>query len=191
MSHIFISYRSTDVPYAAALLDNALVHHFGAKRVFRDSRSLHPGDVFDPEIMEAVRQSAVMLVVIGPGWTGRSATHGQRQIDDPNDFIHRELVEAFNHGVQVVPILIEVPRLQPTDLPADLQFLTKRQDRTIRMRESAADVTSLIAALSETLPDFAAPQHSQKTTPDHTIKADKIGAIFNDKVRITGDLNIK
>lgn len=186
MSHIFISYRSTDVPYAAALLDDALKHEFGAARVFRDSRSLHPGDEFDPEIMRAVRESAVLLVVIGPGWAGEA--DGHRKIDDPNDFIHRELVEAFAHDVRIVPVLVGVGRLDAAELPADLNFLADRQYRTLRMRESDADLRSLMAALADTLPGFT---RSEPAGPrGHTIRADKVGAVFNEKVRVDGDFNI-
>src|SRR5882672_2440316 len=99
---IFISYRSADVPFGASLIDNALSHHFGPERVFRDSRSVRPGDVFDPEIMGAVRESIAMLVIIGPDWFGQPDEEGRRLIDDPDDFIRRELVEAFDHNVRVI-----------------------------------------------------------------------------------------
>lgn len=188
MSHIFISYRSTDVPYAAALLDNALVQRFGARRVFRDSRSLRPGDVFDPEIMQAVRDAAAMLVVIGPGWAGATDDEGRRQIDREDDFIHRELVEALRHDVRVVPVLIQVSNLVASELPHDLTALAARQDRAVRMRESEADVRALLDALAETLPGFADPE---PVSSGHTVTADRIGAIFNDRVRIDGDFNIK
>jgi TIR domain-containing protein len=192
MNHIFISYRSTDVPYAAALLDNALVQRFGSARVFRDSRSLRPGAEFDPEIMRAVRNSTAMLVVIGPGWAGATDRDGRRQIDKDDDFIHREVVEALRHDVRVVPVLIEVKSLTSAALPEDLAGLAKRQDRTVRMRESAADVLALLDALAETLPGFADPEPERvPTSCRDTIRADRIGAIFNERVRVDGDLNIK
>jgi hypothetical protein len=188
MTHIFVSYRSTDVPYAAALLDNALKHEFGAERVFRDSRSLRPGDEFDPEIMRAVRESAALLVVIGPRWVGETDAKGRRQIDNPNDFIHRELVEAYAHDVRVVPVLVGTDLLKAADLPADLSFLAERQYRILRMRESDADVRSLITALAETLPGFTVREPAASS--GHTIRADKVGAVFNESVRVDGDFNI-
>jgi hypothetical protein len=189
VGHIFINYRSTDVPYGASFLDNALVHHFGAGQVFRDSRSIDPGDLFDPKIMKAVREAAAVLAVIGPNWPGQRNENGQRQIDDPSDFIHRELAEAHEHGVRIVPVLMETPRLKAGDLPKALTFLVERQDRTVRMRESETDVQALIAALAETLPELE-PKQPVKSRAGNTIKADKIGAIFNEKVRVNGDLNI-
>lgn len=187
MSHIFISYRSTDVPFAAALLDSALVQRFGQSRVFRDSRSLRPGDVFDPEIMAAVRNAAAMLVVIGPGWAGSADSAGTRQIEKKDDFIHREVVEAFRHDVRVIPVLVDVTRLDRSKLPDELGALSERQDQTVRMRESEADVQALLDSLAATLPGFA----DQEPAPrGHTIKADRIGAVFNEPVQVARDLNI-
>lgn len=188
MSHIFISYRSTDVPFAAALLDNALVARFGQERVFRDSRSLRPGALFDPEIMQAVRDATAMLVVIGPGWAGSTDTAGMRQIDKADDFIHREVAEALRHGVRVIPVLVDVTRLAKPALPAELGALAERQDQTVRMRESEADVRALLDALAATLPGFADQEPAQRGP---TITADRIGAVFNERVRVEGDLNIK
>ena len=43
MSEIFINYRGSDEPYAAALIDQELSRRFGPARVFRAGRSIRPG----------------------------------------------------------------------------------------------------------------------------------------------------
>lgn len=190
MCPIFISYRSADIPFGAAFLDEALTRHFGAENVFRDSRSVRPGDRFDSYIIQALRESSVMLVLIGPGWFGKPDAQGRRKIDDPNDFVHRELVEAFEHDLRVVPVLMGVDRLAAADLPSALQQLAAVQDRTVRAQESAADVSSLIASLVEFLPNSSKEDQNRVRHPDPVIHANRIGAVFNESVHVSRDLNI-
>lgn len=188
MGKIFLSYRSTDVPFGASLLDTALSGHFGADRVFRDSRSLRPGDVFDPGIMREVREADVLLALIGPGWCGGQAD-GPRKIDQPDDFIRRELVEAFDHGVRVVPVLMGADRLKPADLPRDIRALATLQDCEVRWRHSHVDLEALVAQLRKIVPGLAAdeePEPGQRPT----WRAHRVGAVFNDRVDVAGDLNI-
>lgn len=186
MSKIFISYRSSDVPFGASFLDNALSGHFGADRVFRDSRSLNPGDVFDPAIMREVREAVAVLVLIGPGWWGDGAG-GTRRIDDPADFIRRELVEAFDHGVRVIPVLMGTDRLKSDDLPRDIRALATLQDCEVRFRHSHTDVEALVASLREIVPGLGSDEQPQLRTTWH---AHRVGAVFNERVDVAGDLNI-
>lgn len=194
MDTIFISYRDADSGFGAAFLDNALSREFGPEHVFRDSRSVRPGDVFDPEIIRAVRESLAMLVLIGPGWFGDTDQQGERKIDDPNDFVRRELVEAFRHDVRVIPVLLGVEPLTPESLPDDVRPLAERQYRIVRKRESEQDVAALITTLAEMFPGLTASSRDTAGSPSPLITAHsigKIGAVFNERVDITyGDLNI-
>lgn len=190
MGKIFISYRSADVPFGASLLDTALSGHFGVGSVFRDSRSLRPGDVFDPEIMRAVREAEVLLVLIGPGWWGETADGGgSRKIDSPDDFIRRELVEAFSHDVRVVPVLMGVERLKPAELPRDIRALAALQYCVVRWRHSHVDVESLVESLREIVPGLVADEKSAGERQP-TWHAHRVGAVFHDRVDVAGDLNI-
>lgn len=194
MGKIFISYRSTDVPFGASLLDSALSGHFGADCVFRDSRSLRPGDVFDPEIMRAVREADVVLVLIGPGWCG-GPVDGRRKIDSPDDFIRRELVEAFDHGVRVVPVLMGAERLKPADLPREIRALAALQDCVVRWRHSHVDLEALVESLRKIVPGLRAaagePAREQAKQPERPAwRAHRVGAVFHDRVDVARDLNI-
>ncbi|WP_434439460.1 toll/interleukin-1 receptor domain-containing protein [Lentzea sp. E54] len=187
MGKIFISYRSADVPFGASLLDAALSGYFGAGSVFRDSRSLRPGDVFDPEIMRAVREAAVMLVLIGPGWWGEPPDgSGPRKIDSPDDFIRRELVEAFDHNVRVIPVLMGVDRLKPADLPKEIRALATLQYCVVRWRHSHVDLESLVASLRDIVPGIEA---AGPPAPERW-QAHRVGAVFHGRVDVAGDLNI-
>lgn len=172
------------------MVDRALSDHFGPDRVFRSSRSLRPGDEFDPEIMRAVRESAAMVVIIGPGWFGGRDEDGLRQIDHPGDFVRREIIEAFDHGVRVIPLLVEVGRLKPADLPLELRALAGRQYRTLRVRDNHIDVADLVSSLADLAPDLV--HSTQPPIPPSLpgIVAQTIKGVFNGRVDIGRDLNI-
>jgi hypothetical protein len=46
----------------------------------------------------------VLLVVIGPHWLTLTDEAGQRRIDDPRDWLHREIAEALHHRLRIIPI---------------------------------------------------------------------------------------
>src|SRR5689334_8719282 len=100
---IFISYRGDDNPGYAPLLYAELARRFGRELVFLDSESIPPGQDFVPMMVSRVRRSAILLALIGRGWLTATGTRGRR-IDDPADWIRRELTEAFRSGVTVIPV---------------------------------------------------------------------------------------
>src|SRR5262245_1102775 len=81
-SRIFICYRREDTAgYAGRLLD-ALRPRFGHDRVFMDVTGILPGDQYAAAIDRSIRQSKVVLVVIGPDWLTCVDGSGRRRIDD-------------------------------------------------------------------------------------------------------------
>jgi hypothetical protein len=68
MPRIFVNYRVREQAGYATLLDRVLGERFGRDAVFRDYRSVRPGDDFVQEIFSSLRSSTVLLAVIGPGW---------------------------------------------------------------------------------------------------------------------------
>src|ERR1051326_6568066 len=118
MASIFINYRSGDVPFAAAMLAAELAHRFGESQIFLDGRSIEPGRDFHLALLDGVRHSALMLVLVGPQWT---SPEGLRLLRDENDWVRREILAAWEHGVQVIPVLVErTERIDAALLPAEL-----------------------------------------------------------------------
>jgi hypothetical protein len=148
MNSIFISYRRTDSPNATGRLQDALVEHFGAQRVFVDVTSLVDGVKYKDAIDAALRDCAVMLVVIGQRWLAMEDGAGHRKIDREDDIVRHELRTAFSRSIPVIPLLVDGAKL-PTgaELPSDLRELPDRQARTLVYERWQSDVRDLIRAI--------------------------------------------
>ena len=124
MADIFISYRRQDSPSATGRLAEALQARFGERQVFRDLDSIALGDDFAAALQRAMRSARVALVVIGPDWLVARSADGARRLDDPSDFVRREIEAALDEGVALVPVLVEgatMPAAQA--LPASIAAL--------------------------------------------------------------------
>jgi hypothetical protein len=137
------------------LLHAELSRRFGPDSVFLDSESIPAGTDFVEQLLGRVRAARVMLAVIGTRWLTVAGADGHRRIDDPADWIRRELVEAFGAGVRVIPVLTDGAEM-PTevDVPADLAPLGRCQFRRLRHREAAADLGRLAVELTALYPDL-------------------------------------
>jgi tetratricopeptide (TPR) repeat protein len=154
---VFINYRGEDSHSYGALLYTELSRHFGAELVFLDSESIPAGADFVVQLLARVRSCAVLLAVIGPRWLSAADAEGRRRIDDPADWIRRELAEAFAAGVQVIPVLTDGADLPgEADLPAEIAGLGRCQYRRLRHREASADLDRLRADLVRADPVLAA-----------------------------------
>jgi hypothetical protein len=73
-----------------------------------------------------VRQSDVVLVLIGPQWLFITDHRGQRRITNRADFLHFDLTRALSHRKPIVPIIVGagiMPAAQ--QLPSDLRALAQ------------------------------------------------------------------
>ena len=146
---IFISYRRDDAASDAGRLADHLNRRFGANRVFLDVDAIEPGTDFVEVLQASLRQTAAMLVVIGPRWTSQRAPDGTRRLDDPNDFVRLEVETALGSGIRVVPVLVQgatLPRKE--DLPASLAPLVTRQTAVLDYAEFHDDVERLCDRLA-------------------------------------------
>ncbi len=127
---------------------------FGDLAVFRSSRSIGPGDVFAPELLEAIERCVVMLVVVGPNWLVRG-DDGHRRIDDPEDWVRREVRTALADGKRVVVVRFGgAPRLIADDLPDDIAELAIRQDVEVTHKNIAHLLPRLMDDLFQLEPEL-------------------------------------
>lgn len=157
MAGIFINFRNQDAQFAPPLVDDALVKEFGPDRVFRDKRSMRAGTDFPPALQAALEEATVLLALIGPNWLTASNEKGRR-LDDPEDYVRREICRALKRNIRVIPILLnDTPLPTVAELPDCLKPLAVRQRMRLRQNDSIADLEQIVKALREDIP--SAPQH--------------------------------
>jgi TIR domain len=123
---IFLSYRSADDAYAAALLDQMLSQVFGSDNVFRASRSIQLGSEYESALAVAVESSSVMLVIVGQGWMERAGSVNGRL--GPDDWVRMEICKALELGIVIIPLLLSgVSRLADLHLPDEMRALASIQ----------------------------------------------------------------
>ncbi len=151
---VFISYRREDSAGEAGRLAEHLERRFGADRVFFDIEAIAPGTDFVDELGRALDESSVMIVMIGRRWLTAVNADGSRRLDDPKDFVHREIVSALERDTRVIPVLVHNVLMPTADaLPPPLVSLATRQAMSIQHEEFGDDAERIADALARILGD--------------------------------------
>jgi hypothetical protein len=162
---IFISYRREETAYPAGWLFDRLAHHFDGGQVFKDVDSIQPGDDFVEVIATAVGSCDVLLALIGAEWLTITDEHGQRRLDNPDDFVRLEIEAALTRGVRVIPILLDGARMPRADeLPASLAKLVRRQALELSPARFDFDTSRLLRVLDRTLAEVQGPPAAEDST---------------------------
>jgi CHASE2 domain-containing sensor protein len=128
---VFISYRREDASANAGRLFDWLRRQFGAERVFLDTDTIAPGDDFPRVLEERLALTDVLLAVIGPRWLAAANERGRR-LDQPDDYVRREIAAALARGTWLIPVLVGGARFPPSEeLPEPLRPLTTRNAASI------------------------------------------------------------
>jgi hypothetical protein len=86
--------------------------------------------------------------MIGPNWPDARDEHGNRRLDDPNDFVRIEIAAALQRNIPVIPILLDGARIpKARELPDDLRDLTSRNGLDVRHASFHEDMERLIRGL--------------------------------------------
>jgi len=134
VAKVFISYRRTDSSQIVGRIDDRLEAAFGRKNVFRDLDSIHGGANFVGKINEAINQTDVALIVIGPHWIDATDDKGNRRLDNPRDFVRLEVEAALNRdSCRTIPILVSGAHMpNDTMFPDSLKPLALRNAMSVR-----------------------------------------------------------
>lgn len=125
---IFISYRRSGSPKDANLVFHHLSSVFGAEQVFMDVNGIRPGDDFVEVLEQQLSDCTVLLALIGPDWLHARNEHGDRKLDDEDDFVRVEIRTALQRKMRVVPLLLDgTPMPRRVDLPEDLHPMVRKQ----------------------------------------------------------------
>ncbi|MFP4323328.1 MAG: toll/interleukin-1 receptor domain-containing protein [Anaerolineales bacterium] len=151
---VFVSYRRADSAAWATLITDALIERFGRGAVFRDIEQIEYGDDFAQAIDQAMEASTVLIAVIGKYWLSITETTEDgrelRRLDNPRDFVRREIAAALAKDLRVIPALVDGAQMPGADdLPEELKPLARCNTITIRNDSSADDIARLVRALVE------------------------------------------
>jgi CHASE2 domain-containing sensor protein len=147
----FLSYRRHESAWAARILRDELVKRFGSNSVFMDTASLYAGQEWPRRIQVALRGCSVMLALIGGSWMARDGAGGARRIDDPGDWVRREIETVLRRpDAIVVPVLLDGAAMPKSDdLPESLRALAYRQAARLTVDNLAADIDALIESIEQ------------------------------------------
>jgi len=149
MPGIFVSYRRDDSRDIAGRLVDRLRQVYAVEQLFLDIDAIPAGTNFEAVLADRLRACDVLLAVIGPQWINAKDASGKRRLDEPTDYVRREIAAALQRNdVRVIPLLVsgaEMPRAE--NLPDDLKPLAARQNYQLRYERFNADADDLIAQL--------------------------------------------
>jgi len=154
---IFINYRRDDSSGFAGRLSDSLAAYFGPDRIFRDVTGIDYGHDFERVIDDRLSESGAVVVLIGDRWSTVTGADGTRRLDDPGDYVSREISVALKNGVPVVPVLIgnaSMPR--PEELPEPLRDLARRNALTVTDERWTFDINRLAKVLAIDVPGSVA-----------------------------------
>lgn len=177
----FVNYRRADSSIAARWLAEKIQSAFGASSVFIDTDGIRTGDKWRNKIEKALAQSTVMIVVIGRNWLRVKDKHQRRRIDDPNDWVAKEIGYAISHNRLIIPVLISKALLpQPDALPKPLKSLPAHLAIELRDDRWEADVSLLLERLEH--------EHFVRSIPLIQAPAPPKSVVFDQQVSVITEL---
>lgn len=155
---VFICYRRSD-DHSAGRLFERLRTQF---RTFYD-QVMEGGSVFTPQTLAALRTAPVVIAIIGRGWMS-----SVEQLQSPEDWVRRELVEVIKRkdDVLLIPVLVddvEVP--DSKTLPPALHPLCERQVKRFRADTWELEVEALVRLIKARLPEPPEPVNADRKPP--------------------------
>lgn len=159
MAGVFLSYRRIEHAWAERLA-RGLANRFGADLVFHDVDDIAAGQRWRDSIRSALKTAEVVVAAIGPHWLEDDS--GRRRLDEPDDVLRAELVEALELDKEIIPVLIGAAAM-PTrrDVPEALSELTERQ--ALRLDDETWNVD--VERLLERVRALIAPTRSSEPLP--------------------------
>ena len=146
-SAFFISYRRSEASSEARDFRRELARRYGAASVFMDTSSIDYGESFPDRIASAIRGCSLMLVLIGPHWL--EPVDGIRRIDNPDDWVHREVEAGLQRGeAVVVPILLDgATAPSEAELPESIKGLATLHAFAVAGGDLAAEIDNLVKSV--------------------------------------------
>jgi hypothetical protein len=123
----------------------------------------------------------VLLAVIGTRWLTLADDKGQNRLQNPKDYVRREIGTALKWQIKVIPVLVGGARMpHAVDLPADLAGLAQCQALLVSDVDFHHDVSRLIEVLQVLVKPPAPARARVKTVRLRVEQA----ALSNDDVKV-------
>lgn len=175
-SRVFISYRSSDGADKATALARDLDALFGDEQIFLDKEDLPAGSRWRDEIVQALGNSPILIVLVTPNYLGALDAEGRRCIDREDDPARDELEAGIAAKARIIPLLCDgvAAMPAPTELPSPFDQLCELQWGRLRAYDWRADMSRLaddlrqlglaprLTSMHGTIP---VPLHEPITTP--------------------------
>ena len=129
--------RSDTSPQAGRLYD-FLAERWGDENVFKDVDSIDGGHEFPAAVVRSIRESQVLLALIGQGWAGTGAADPEGRIMRLGDWVRRELETALEAGVPAIPVHVGTATL-PVVLPSTIDAIKTLQAMSLREAPTSAE----------------------------------------------------
>lgn len=126
MTTLFISYRRRDTAPTAGRLHDRLSADFGSEKLFFDVDSVGAGEDFVDAIDVAIEKSDVILFLIGKYWLFSGDQQTSNSLDNPKDYVRREIAKALSLNKLVVPVLVDGVKMpEPDMMPIELSLFSR------------------------------------------------------------------
>lgn len=149
---VFLNYRRNDSEAYAGRLHETLVREFGPDDVFMDLFSIRPGEPFPSSIQQAAARCSVMVCIIGTMWLSVVDPWGRRRLDNPYDYVRREITAAQDRGITLIPIILPGASIpEASGLPDEMRGIEQLQALELSARHWDAGIADLLNTLREAL----------------------------------------
>src|SRR5262249_23097710 len=127
---------------------------YGKQNVFLDVIAIDEGADFPDFIRQDILRADQFLIVIGPTWLEtEDRARGGRRLDNPDDFVRREIALARTTNARAIPILVRgavMPNME--DLPEPLQWISYRNAFVIHPESFDRDLDALVERIKKARP---------------------------------------
>jgi TIR domain len=167
MLKLCLSYRREDSAAIAGRIRDRLVAHYGADAVFMDIDDIPIGVDFKKHIDGVLRQSDILLAVVGPKWLGTEVT-GLARIHRKGDPVRVEVQTALQAPIPVIPVLVDGAKMPgETDVPKSLKEFAVRNAAEVESgRDFSVHMDRLIRSIDRILAEQGKGPISANTVSD-------------------------
>jgi len=165
MAKILVSYRRSDSAAMAGRICDRLTARYGGDAVFLDIDSIPFAIDFRDHVRDTLRQSDVVIAVVGPRWAG--ASDGHVRIEDEDDPVRVEIELTLQSGIPLLPVLVDGAAMpSAAQLPESLKrFAFINAAPVDTGRDFHQHMDRLIASLDRILGPKAPPTAPASRTP--------------------------